>query len=173
FHQPNLRTAGLRPEQTIKVGPTGPLSNYNIPANSSIIPGSTPAYTAAPLSMHSAWTEAIVAAFQQVVNWPLISVKLDDMDTMFVDRAIRDNAKIKLTSTVSAEGVQGFKVSSQFPCVAPVTFPIGVKEADVAGLQAGWKREQVGLDPLTVWVPLEGNGAEVSLGFKSAGAVPL
>ncbi|KAJ3403946.1 hypothetical protein HDV05_007445, partial [Chytridiales sp. JEL 0842] len=57
-------------------------------------------------------------------------VKLDDMDTMFVDRAIRDNAEIKLTSTVSAEGVQGFKVSSQFPFVAPVTFPIEVKEAD-------------------------------------------
>ncbi|KAJ3411846.1 hypothetical protein HDV05_001635 [Chytridiales sp. JEL 0842] len=173
FHQANLKT-DLLPSQTIQVGPTGPLSTYNINATLSTgRNGTTAAYTATPLSMHAAFVETVISAFQQIATWPVISYKLDDMDTMFVNRAIRDNAKITLTATNTNTGVVSFTISSQRPCVAPITFPLGVKAGDISNLPSSWKKEQIGTDPLTVWVPMTGNNASVTLKFKTASTIPL
>jgi hypothetical protein len=152
FHQANLRNADLTSKTSTIVGPFLPLSNNRTG-------GSTAAYKAGKLGLLQAWTESIVGAYNQLVTWPMITYKLDDLADLFTARAIRENSGISVVAVNTAGNISaGFNglvvLASKSDCVAPVTFPAPVNVRDIINLNPAWKTERVGTDSLTLWVPL-------------------
>jgi hypothetical protein len=109
------------------------------------------------------WVETIVAEFTSLTTWPLLSLKEDDIFQNFVDRVTRDgcNAKMQLIYSADKKTITGFEVSSTGN-TCPVAVPVSVPGA-VAGLGSGDRTEQVGGDPLTIWVSLTGAAKTFSL----------
>jgi len=139
FHQANLRTASI---------------------NSTLVNGSLQ-----KLSLVQIWVETIVAEYQRLVTWPLISLKQDDLASSYKARMKRDKCKPKMTSILSSDGnsvVAVVVTTKQNTCSRPI--PVTVP-GTVVNLPAGATTEQVGNDPLTVWVTM--NGAPVTLTLGS------
>ncbi|KAN0071986.1 hypothetical protein V8E54_009715 [Elaphomyces granulatus] len=135
FHQANLRNTGV-PSVTIN--------------------GVT-----AQLSLFQSWAETIVQEFVRLVDWPLISQKHGDMSTAFAARAARDACGYSISWTVDADQITGVTVSSNNGSTCnspiPVTFPVSPTST------LGFPTEQIGNDPLTVWVSLTGNPVSMTL----------
>ncbi|KAJ3398047.1 hypothetical protein HDV05_002749 [Chytridiales sp. JEL 0842] len=157
FHQANLRNSDLSTSQNPPPGPTAPMSTYN---SGFALPGSrngaTSAYTGGNISILGAWVEAVVAKYQQYVNWPMVTYSMDEMEDMYNARVVRETAGVVVRVSSTAAGFTQFVISSQRPCVAPVTFPPGILAGNIVGLPGSWRTEKLGADPLTVWVPLDG-----------------
>jgi uncharacterized protein involved in tellurium resistance len=156
FHQANMKN--MIPSENPAPGPTSPLSVYNSQVNvTGTKNGATAKYTGGNLSILGSWAEAVVQKFNQLVSWPMVTYKLDDMEDMFKDRVIRETAGVEVTISANRTGFTTFSITSQKPCVAPISFPRHISTSNVLGLnQTTWKREKRGTDPLTVWVPLDG-----------------
>ncbi|KAN0072001.1 hypothetical protein V8E54_009730, partial [Elaphomyces granulatus] len=136
FHQANLRNTGNQ------------------------IPSVTINGVTAQLSLFQSWVETIVQEFVRLVDWPLISLKHGDMSTAFADRAARDACGYSISWTVDANQITGVTVSSNGnTCNSPipVTFPVSPTST------LGFQTEQIGHDPLTVWVLLTGDPVSMTL----------
>jgi hypothetical protein len=100
----------------------------------------------------------------------MVTKKHDDIAQAFIDRMARDQCSPSLTWNFSED--LRFLVSvtlstaTQNRCKVqiPVTFPSGVTR-----LPPGSTREQLGSDPLTVWVTMNGSPVTMTL----SPAVPL
>lgn len=104
-------------------------------------------------SLIQMWVEVVAQEMTRLVNWPLISIKHDDLATSFANRMARDLCapKLKWTLDASNKAITGATVSAaNSACTAeiPVTFPGPVVSTN------GARSEQIGADPLTVWVPM-------------------
>lgn len=98
------------------------------------------------------------------VNWPIISLKHDDLAASFNQRMTRDKCKYYLTLNVdsSQRTITGITVGAGTTniCSAPIPVTVPGKLKD----NKGFVVEQLGSqDPMTVWVPL--TGSTVSLTF--------
>lgn len=103
------------------------------------------------LSMLQIWVEELVDEMTRLVSWPIRTLKQDDLARAFVARRQRDECGPALTVNYSADGksVVGATVSAaSVDCQVeiPVSFPGPVKDA------MGARSEQLGSDPLTLWV---------------------
>jgi len=98
------------------------------------------------------WIEAVVDLYNKYANWPLVSMKLDDLNKLSIDRlkAKQCNAsyKISIVNGYATEILISTPTATQ--CVLPLTVP-----ADVVR-ESGFTYEQLGNDPLTVWVTVDG-----------------
>jgi hypothetical protein len=110
-------------------------------------------------SLLQMWVESIVAEFNSLVTWPMLTKPHDQLATAFKNRMTKDqcNPKVRLIYTITAgvTKITGFQVTATGnKCAAPipVTLPVG----SVTSLQAS-TIEQVGGDPLTLWIPLNGS----------------
>lgn len=115
-------------------------------------------------SLIQMWVETVVQEMIRIVNWPIISLKHDDIATTFANRMARDNCGIGMTYLMDAEAQQitGVQVTSNGnTCSAaiPVTLPGAVLDTK------GFETEQAGNDPLTVWVQM--TGAPVTLTLQN------
>ncbi|KAJ3406364.1 hypothetical protein HDV05_006059, partial [Chytridiales sp. JEL 0842] len=127
FYQSNLRSADLPPSLNPPPAARGPMSTYNSGiALSGSRNGATSAYTSGNLSVLGGWAERLVQSFNQLVSWPMVTYSLDSLSAMYIQRVERDNAGVDVQVEMNEEGFMQFRVSSQGPCVAPVTFPAGV-----------------------------------------------
>ncbi|KAI9344673.1 hypothetical protein BDR26DRAFT_857395 [Obelidium mucronatum] len=74
---------------------------------------------------------------------------------------------------INATGVSivGFNVTASKNCIAPVTLPPTVAIKDII-LPAGATTEQIGVDSVTVWVPLVANAAPVQIKFGTLPVIP-
>ncbi|KAJ3196808.1 hypothetical protein HDU82_001653 [Entophlyctis luteolus] len=144
FHQSNLRNADLPP---ITVG-----SNTG------------------QFGLAQEWIESVFGNFTQFVNWPIVTVKQDDLTQKFINRHIYETANVTVAQNVvvSASGVvlNGFSVTANTSCIAPITVPYGVPSSNVT-LPTGATTEQLGTDSLTLWVPLSAKSAAVSVTFTT------
>ncbi|KAJ3127883.1 hypothetical protein HK100_009487 [Physocladia obscura] len=126
------------------------------------------------LGLAQQWIESVFGNFTQLVNWPILTVKQDDLTQKVVNRMIYETANVTVIEavTVSATGVtlSGFTVSASTSCIAPVTLPLGVAATNVV-LPVGATTEQIGVDALTIWIPLVAGATPVSVTFKTAVAV--
>ena len=109
-------------------------------------------------SLYQMWAETMGPAFTKLTNWPLIAVKEDDLVTVFTTRMTKDlcNPTTQLIYATSGNTTQitGFTVGATGnTCSAPI--PVTVPGGSVTNLQ-GSTTEQVGNDPLTIWVTLAG-----------------
>ncbi|TVY84662.1 hypothetical protein LSUE1_G001269 [Lachnellula suecica] len=118
-------------------------------------------------SLLMVWVETIVAEFTRLVNWPITSQTHGDLAGNFMSRMARDACKPNLSwvmdpsqkiitgITVTATGNTG--IINKCTEALPVTFPGAVKNTQ------GYRQEQLGSDPLTLWVNLTGTPVTFTL----------
>ena len=116
------------------------------------------------LSLLQIWVEVILTELTRLTDWPIITLKHDDVSRDFLERMTRDMCNAKMTYDYSSNGgaIEGVTVSTDGnTCGAPVpvTFP---NSAGPASTQ-GFRTEQVGSDPLTVWVEMSGSPVSFDL----------
>ncbi|KAK6532555.1 hypothetical protein TWF281_006740 [Arthrobotrys megalospora] len=137
FHQANMRT--------------------NI-TNQVTIPGTSSTKNWSLLQM---WTETQIAEFQRLVNWPLITLKHDDIATAFKNRYQRDLCNVQVIQNIGDGNILGVTVSTPdntCPVEVAVTVPGGVKESG-----SNIRTEQIGSDLPTVWLKLNGQAITLTL----------
>jgi hypothetical protein len=109
-------------------------------------------------SLLQMWVESIVAEFNSLVTWPMLTKPHDQLATAFKNRMTKDqcNPKVRLLYTTAANltKITGFQVTATGnKCAAPI--PVTLPAGSVTSLQSS-TTEQVGSDPLTLWIPLTG-----------------
>ncbi|OWP04291.1 hypothetical protein B2J93_9359 [Marssonina coronariae] len=114
------------------------------------------------LSMLQAWAETVVQEMVRLVNWPMISLKHDDIATDFTNRMARDKCQpaLSYTTNPSAKTITAVTLTTAGnTCAAkiPVTVPGSVTSTQ------GFTTEQVGGDPLTIWVQMSGSPVTFTL----------
>jgi hypothetical protein len=109
-------------------------------------------------SLYMMWAETLGPIFTSMCNWPFVQVKLDDLINVFVNRMTKDHChpttQLIFSTVNNATVITGFTVgadNNSCPVPIPVTLPGGT----VTSLQ-GATTEQIGSDPLTLWVTLSG-----------------
>ncbi|KAJ3112952.1 hypothetical protein HDU96_003953 [Phlyctochytrium bullatum] len=120
------------------------------------------------LSLTAYWVESVLASLYQYVTWPIVSYKSDDFTTMFRNRAVYENCGVTASVSGVRDTVTGqvvytdVAVTSTSTCTAPLTVP--VDKTNIQVTSSTFKTEQLGSDPLTVWLDLKaGTTAKVHL----------
>ncbi|KAF3937723.1 hypothetical protein ABW19_dt0202882 [Dactylella cylindrospora] len=138
FHQANMRTEGL----TLNVSIAG-------------------TSLSAKYSLLQMWTETMVNELQRIINWPILTLKHDDLSTAYKNRMIRDQCDPQVAQIVNKGKVTSVIVSTPSgSCSAevPVTVPGGVRESG-----SNIRVEQIGADSPTIWVKLNGQPVTLTL----------
>ncbi|ORX42289.1 hypothetical protein BCR36DRAFT_587301 [Piromyces finnis] len=111
------------------------------------------------------WTRSVVNLYTKYVDWPLISIKISKQADIYVERAKLEACGHETKLIVENDQVVGVSVSaSNGDCTVPITVPTNVKKSS---LPADATLEQIGKDPLTVWIPLK-KGETKSFKFEKA-----
>jgi len=134
FHQANLRYTDMNP--TVVNGSSQKLSLFQI------------------------WVETIVNEITRLVNWPMISLKHDDIALKFMDRMTRDQCSPKMSWVTDGSTITGVTITANNNrCTAkiPLSMPGSVTST------AGATLEKVGNDPSTYWVTMAGNSRSYTL----------
>ncbi|KAJ5088905.1 hypothetical protein N7456_012521 [Penicillium angulare] len=134
FHQANLRNADTEP-----ITVNGVTAQYSI---------------------FQAWVEVQVQEFVRLVEWPLVTINHADMSAGFKARYTRDACGYALSYTTENHKITGVTVSATDNTCGepiPVTFPVAPTSTK------GFATEQLGSDPLTVWVQLSGSPVSFTL----------
>ncbi|EPS35934.1 hypothetical protein H072_10561 [Dactylellina haptotyla CBS 200.50] len=115
-------------------------------------PGVSVNGVAGPWSLIQMWTESILDEFTQYVNWPIKSLKHDDLGKEYVDRMNRDlysNTAVTWITSDDKTTITGIKVStgnSSWSGEVPVMIPTAVVSTSNARV------EQIGSEPTVLWV---------------------
>ncbi|PYI19710.1 hypothetical protein BO86DRAFT_397656 [Aspergillus japonicus CBS 114.51] len=134
FHQANLRNADVDP-----ITINGVSAQYSI---------------------FQAWVETVVQEFVRLVDWPIVTLKHQDMSAGFLARFNRDKCGYALSYAIANKQITAVTVSATGNTCSepvPVTFPVAPTSTQ------GFTTEQVGSDPLTVWVKLSGSPVTFTL----------
>lgn len=106
------------------------------------------------------WVENVVQEFVRLVNWPIITLKQTDLATSFRNRQTRDGCGYQMSWNMFGGKITSVTVSSSSnSCAAaiPLTVPGTVTDTK------GFTTEQLGNDPLTIWVKLTGQPVSFTL----------
>ncbi|KAF2728798.1 hypothetical protein EJ04DRAFT_590727 [Polyplosphaeria fusca] len=114
-------------------------------------------------SLLMAWVESVMGEYLRLAQWPVITLKHDDIAQAIINRRIRDNCLPSMSYQLaddrkSITGVTVNAADAKCSTPIPVTLASGVSSA------AGATKEQVGKDPLTLWVTLGGSAKTYSFG---------
>lgn len=114
----------------------------------------------AKISIFQAWVETIVQEFVRLSTWPIVTLKHADMSAQFLARYNRDACGYAMSYTTSSGSITGVTVTATGNTCSepiPVTFPVAPTDTK------GFTTEQLGSDPLTVWVKLSGSPVSFTL----------
>jgi hypothetical protein len=116
------------------------------------------------MSLVMAWTETIVQEMTRLTNWPITSMKHDDVAKYFIDRMTRDQCSPQLKYKFSTDGKSIVSVTvtatnNRCSVPIPVTLPTGT--ATVTGGVS--TSDKVGTEPPIYWVTLNGQAVTVNL----------
>jgi hypothetical protein len=116
-------------------------------------------------SLLQMWVESVVTEFNELVNWPMITKSHDQLAAIFTNRMVKDqcnpNVRLLYTTTAGVRSITGFEVSATGnTCSVPI--PVTLRSGSVTSLQSS-TTEQIGNDPLTIWVPLSGSAKTFTL----------
>ncbi|KAI5206725.1 hypothetical protein E4T39_02394 [Aureobasidium subglaciale] len=114
-------------------------------------------------SLIQIWTEVVTQEMSRLTNWPIVSLKHDDIAIDFKNRMTRDQCNPNLNYKYSVDGKSILSVTvtaNGNSCSAPipVTLPVGASSS-----APGLVRETLGSDPLVIWVPLTGSPVTLTL----------
>ncbi|KAH8672355.1 hypothetical protein BGZ61DRAFT_362432, partial [Ilyonectria robusta] len=120
----------------------------------------------AQMSLVMYWTETMAQEIARLTNWPVMSLKHDDIAQYFLDRQTVDGCNPKLSYTFSDDGlsIKSITVTADGnTCSAkiPVTIPSGSSTASGGSVTS----DVVGSEPPIQWVTL--NGSPVTLTLSS------
>jgi len=138
FHQANLRQADVDP---MTVGDqTGQLSLLQI------------------------WVETVLQEMMRLTNWPVLTLKHDDLANEFLNRQARDACSPSLAYNYNADGSKIVSVTlsangNTCPASIPVSFP-----GTATTTAKGTVNEKYGADPLIIWTSLNGQAVTFKLG---------
>ncbi|KAF4634374.1 hypothetical protein G7Y89_g3745 [Cudoniella acicularis] len=117
-------------------------------------------------SMLQMWVETVVTEVTRLVQWPILSLKHDDIAAAFRERATRDACGYSLSWNFSNQTITSVTVSApSVSDICSVPIPVTIPGSGVVD-DKGFKSEKLGIDPLTIWVVL--NGSNVTLQLKDA-----
>lgn len=106
------------------------------------------------------WVENVVQEVVRLVNWPIITLKQTDLAVAFRNRQARDACGYQMSWNVSGRKITGVTVSSSSnSCSVPIPLTVPGTVTDTQGFTT----EQVGFDPLTIWVKLSGQPVTFTL----------
>ncbi|CAI4213487.1 unnamed protein product [Parascedosporium putredinis] len=114
-------------------------------------------------SLLQIWVEHVTQEFTRLTNWPVLTLKHDDIAQLFVDRMARDQCTPNLSYNYSEDGLFITSVTvtttdNTCDVPVPVTFPGSVESTDGVGSE-----DKVGDEPLIVWVTMEGSPVTFTL----------
>lgn len=110
------------------------------------------------------WLETIVTQIVALIEWPVITLKHDHIAMAFNQRMILDSCdpymQITTNTTGNAASITGVTIrANDDACDVTVPFTVPGELAD----SKGFLKEQIGTDPLTIWVKLDGEGVNFEL----------
>jgi hypothetical protein len=128
FHEGNLRNADF-PEVTIN----GASGHYGLLQQ---------------------WVERIVEEVTKYVDWPIISLKMDDLAQTYIKRMdrIKCNPEYRIVVNEDTRVVQSVEINASGACEVPLFLSRG-GEIDKSTVDS---IEQFGNDPKTAWIKLDG-----------------
>ncbi|KAI8817680.1 uncharacterized protein EV422DRAFT_540498 [Fimicolochytrium jonesii] len=144
FHQANLRNAD---QPLVTIAATGVQGKFGL---------------------LQIWSENVLGRLAQLVRWPLVTKDITSHSQTFLDRMERDYCGRSVLLTRNATHWLSLSATSASKCNVPITVPGPVLRADCPAGVCTY--EQIGVDPLTVWVALKG-GESRTLRFSPAIAV--
>jgi hypothetical protein len=119
---------------------------------------------AGKMSLIMSWTETMVQEMTRLTNFPIISMKHDDLAQYFIDRMTVDGCNPKLSYSFSDDGsfIEFITVSADGnTCSKPI--PVTIPSGSVSG--SSFTSDVVGSEPPIQWVSL--NGEPVTLTLNS------
>lgn len=112
------------------------------------------------LSLLQIWVENVVQEFTRLVNWPIITLKQTDLAVSFKNRQTRDACAYQMSWSKAGGKITGVTVSSSSnSCSVPIPLTVPGSVTDTKGFTT----EQIGNDPLTIWVQLNGQPVSFTL----------
>ena len=120
-------------------------------------------------SLLMTWVEVITTEMMRLTTWPFKTLKHDDLAAAFLNRQSRDLCRPSMTWQTSADGKSIESVTvytaggNKCGTTIPITLPSPVSST------TGATKEQLGTDPLTLWVTMSG----ASRTYKFSKAIPL
>lgn len=117
------------------------------------------------MSLLMAWTETITQQMTRLTNWPMISLKHDDIAKYFLDRQALDNCQPALSYGYAPDGASVTSVTvstkdNSCSVPVPVTIPDGTTTTTGGGSVVN---DQVGSEPPIQWVTLKGQPVTLKL----------
>ncbi|KAM3424841.1 hypothetical protein BST61_g6820 [Cercospora zeina] len=131
------------------------------------LPSMTVGSETGQMSLVQIWVETVTQEMMRLTNWPIVTLKQDDIAQKFVQRMAREQCAPNLVYRYSQDGtrITGVTVSAKGNlCSAPipVTFPGAASGGSATD-------DQLGSEPLIKWVTLSGS----SQAFTLATPVPV
>ncbi|KAJ5154296.1 uncharacterized protein N7500_009735 [Penicillium coprophilum] len=114
----------------------------------------------AKYSIMQAWVETQVQEFVRLAEWPIVTLTHQEMSASFLARYNRDKCGYSLSYSTSNRKITAVTISATGNTCTdpiPVTFPVAPTSTQ------GFATEQLGADPLTVWVKLAGSPVTFTL----------
>lgn len=117
----------------------------------------------AKLSIFQAWVETIVQEMIRLTNWPIVTIKHDDMGAQFTARMARDHCNPNMIYNVDLANrkITGVTVGTDNGNTCGTPVPVSLPGPVVN--QFGATAEQIGHDPLTLWTTLVGQTVTYTL----------
>jgi hypothetical protein len=117
------------------------------------------------MSLVMSWVETITQEMTRLTNWPITSLKHDDIAEYFLNRKAVDDCHPKLSYAFSDNGLSIKSITvtadgNQCSTPIPVTIPSGSVTASGGSATA----DQVGTEPPIQWVKLNGSPVTLTLG---------
>ncbi|KAH7354667.1 hypothetical protein BKA65DRAFT_496769 [Rhexocercosporidium sp. MPI-PUGE-AT-0058] len=140
FHQANMRWADV-PETAVN----GVVGKY---------------------SLIQMWVEVVVQEMMRLVEWPLVSLKHDDIAASFASRMVRDNCSPNVAlvygDTNTTKTITGVTVTTT-DNLCGVEIPVTLPGPVIATQGRIGRSEQLGSDPLTIWLTMTGSPVTLRL----------
>ncbi|KAH8693314.1 hypothetical protein GQ44DRAFT_832799, partial [Phaeosphaeriaceae sp. PMI808] len=120
------------------------------------VPSTTVGNKQGQFSLLMTWVETIVTELLKYTTWPIKSLKHDDLAQAFLNRQARDLCMPSMTWTTSVNGdsIEAVDLYTTIGNTCSTPIPITVPTDIFSG--AGATNEQLGSDPLTLWVNIAG-----------------
>ncbi|KAG8423016.1 hypothetical protein J3459_009814 [Metarhizium acridum] len=116
------------------------------------------------MSLIMSWVETVAQEMVRLTNWPITSLKHDDIATYFINRMTLDACQPHASYTYSADGtsITAITVSANnTACSVPV--PVTIPSGTVSASGGSPTSDNLGNEPPIVWVTLSGSPVTLTL----------
>ncbi|EFY86901.1 extracellular serine-rich protein [Metarhizium acridum CQMa 102] len=116
------------------------------------------------MSLIMSWVETVAQEMVRLTNWPITSLRHDDIATYFINRMTLDACQPHASYTYSADGtsITAMTVSANnTACSVPV--PVTIPSGTVSASGGSPTSDNLGNEPPIVWVTLSGSPVTLTL----------